>query len=207
MSMMRRVLVTAAGAALGVTGCGWYTNIPAQVDVISIEPSSVAVEYLHSKPDSPLKGITAKFTNPTITLAGQPGSIGLTITKVSITYWDTGSGPSLGTIIGKEQRLLTTVRVGTSAMREDYSKGYQEMDPTTAGGVSEWQKKRLIIGQGKFLAPIVNYDVLLLGSSENTTQRRSIIYAQVFLEGEDDAHWPFSRGGISIPITFADTVY
>jgi len=199
-------------ALLATPGCGWYTNFPAQLDVITIEPAVVAIEYVRTKPESPLQGITAKYTQPTVTFAGQPGSIGVTFRKIGVTYYTPGSGSkpedcsstSCGTAIadingGKELRLLDFVRVDSSTMREDYEKGYQEMDP------AEFSKKRLIIGQGKALVPVVNNEVLALAVPTKST-RPSMIYAKVIFEGEDDAKWPYTKE-VNIPITFADTTF
>jgi hypothetical protein len=210
--MTRAIAGFGALALLATAGCGWYTNLPAQLDVISIEPAVVAVEYVRTKPESPLQGITAKYTQPTVTFAGQPGSIGVTFRKIGITYYRPGSGSEpgdctatkCGDVIadinsGKELRLMEFVRVDTSAMREDYEKGYQEMDP------AEFSKKRLIIGQGKAQVPIINNEVLTLAVPTKTT-RPSMIYAKVIFEGEDDAKWPYTKE-VNIPITFADTSF
>ncbi len=203
--MTARMWILGGALALGLPGCGWYTNVPAAINVINIEPSTVAVEYLLSKPDGTIKGITAKYTNPTVTMAGQPGSIGATFKNMGIAYYSPGAGVCCGNIIpdinaGKELRMKAFVRVDSSAMREDYEKGYQEMDP------AEFQKKRLTIGQSKFVVPVVTNDVLALAApAPGKGTRPTIIYAQVILEGEDDARWPYTKE-LFIPITFSDTV-
>ncbi|MBM3271005.1 MAG: hypothetical protein FJZ01_25510 [Candidatus Sericytochromatia bacterium] len=200
--MIARTSVLGAAFALGLAGCGWYTNFPAAIDVVSVEPSTVAVEYLHSKPDGPIKGITAKYTNPTITLAGKPGSIGATFRTMNIVYYATGQGVAGGVIPdingGKALVVKSLVRVDSSAMREDYEKGFQEMDP------AEFPKKRLIIGQAKFVAPVVSNDVLALAAPGAST-RPTMIWAHIVLEGDDDARWPYTKE-VMVPITFADTV-
>lgn len=199
--MKRAVLVSGAAVALGAAGCGWYTNVPAMIHVKSVEPATVTVEFSTNVAD---KTIKATFTQPTITLEGQPGSIGATFKDMRIAYYDPEFGkkadvasPSLAIFSGKELNLKAYVRVDTSALHEDPSKEYVEM--------KDIPDKRLIIGSTKFVAPVINNDVVALGSPNAGAQRKSIIFARVVLDGEDDAKFAYSKE-IFIPISFVDGV-
>ena len=198
--MKYAVLVSGAAIALGIAGCGWYTNVPAMIHVKSVEPATVTVEFKTNKAD---QAVTATYTNPTITLEGQPGSIGATYKDMRIAYYDRAvskepdlNKPMAEVAGGQEAYLKAFVRVEPSTQREDPSKGYIEM-----AGMSE---KRLISGTAKFVAPIITNEILSLGDPKATT-RKSLIFARIVLTGEDDAKWQAVKE-IFIPITFVDSV-
>lgn len=198
--MMRVLLVSGAAAALGMAGCGWYTNVPAMIHVKSVVPATVTVEFTKNKTDNV---VTAKYTQPEITLESQPGSIGATFKDMRIAYYDASAGtppsvasPSLDIFSGKELYLKAFVRVEPSTMHEDPSKGYLEM--------KDIPDKRLIIGSGKFVAPVINNHVLEQGDPGKAT-RKNLIFCRIVLEGEDDAKWPYSKE-VFIPISFVDSV-
>ncbi len=198
--MKRTLLISGAALALGASGCGWYTNVPAMITVKSVEPATVTVEFTKNKTD---QTVVSKYTQPTITLEGQPGSIGATFKDMRIAYYrpSQGAAPNLGTPMaevsgGKELYLKAFVRVDTSALHEDPSKAYLEM--------KDIADKRLIIGVSKFVAPVITREILDLGDP-TATARVSLIFARVVIEGEDDAKWPYSKE-IFIPISFVDSV-
>lgn len=198
--MKRTLLLLAIATALGMAGCGWYTNVPAMIHVKSVEPATVTVEFTKNKTDNV---VTAKYTQPTITLESQPGSIGATFKDMRIAYYDRSLGqgpdpkkpmPEIGG--GQELYLKAYVRVEPSTLHEDPSKGYLEM--------KDIPDKRLVIGSAKFVAPVITNEVLALGDPASST-RKSLIFCRVVIEGEDDAKWPYSKE-VFIPISFVDSV-
>lgn len=160
---MKRIGILAAFAVL--TGCGWYTNVPAQLSVVSIEPATVQVA---------IEGSKVTFTNPTVTVQGQNGSIGATFGQANVTYSE-GSG------IGKKS-LAMSLRVEPT-----YLKKY----PTETSTSKEVE---FTPGTGKGLLPIVDQAVV---DALKTTRSMT---ATVTLVGVDDANYPTSLT-LYVPIT------
>lgn len=153
---MKRIGIVAACAAL--SGCGWYTNVPAQVGVVNIEPATVQVA---------LEGSKATFTNPTVTLQGQYGSVGTTFGRADISY-DKDSG------IGNKSMAMS-LRVEPT-----YLKKYPK--ETTAGNTD----LEFTAGSGKALLPVVDQSVV------DALKTKRSITATVTLVGLDDASFPTS---------------
>ncbi|MBU6427891.1 MAG: hypothetical protein KGR26_02665 [Cyanobacteria bacterium REEB65] len=189
-------------AAIG--GCGWYTNIPAQITVKSLQPASV--EYSTTTPSGGSATTTAKVTQPVVTLEGEPGSVGVTYTEVSIIYHqpDGGGTGQKGTVPssingGKPVLTAQNIRVDSSAMRTSAASGSVDMvgmDPSAAAN----QKQPLALGVTEWTAPVVTQDVIAFGkpTGGNTPGQ---IYAEIVLDGVDDAHF-HSTLTLDIPITF-----
>ena len=117
---------------LFITGCGPYTNFPAQIRVKSLDPSSAVVSFQREA-----VGISVQqINNPVLTLQADPGSIGATYTVARILYSD-GAGQRIA-ILGKE--LGVTIRVPPSTFIDAQGK--------------------VVLGVGSSTLPIVNKEVV-----------------------------------------------
>lgn len=159
---MRRIGILAVFAAL--SGCGWYTNVPAQLSVLSVEPSTVHVA---------IEGAKVTFTNPTVTVQGQNGSVGALFTQANVTYGDA---------VPKKTMYLN-LRVEPT-----YLKKYPSESATT-------KEVEFTPGSGKVMLPIIDQDVIDAGKTKRS------ITAAVKLIGLDDARIP-SELDVYVPIVF-----
>lgn len=181
---MKRLL--GMGLALGLmaslAGCGWYTNVPGQVHTRSVEP--LVVSY-----DEPGAGAQATYkatvNQATLTLAGQPGSIGVSFRNLKVRYFVPGSeNPAF------ERSFPIDLRVEPSVYREDPRK--DEL------GTGNWEDGKLIIGTGQLsLTMLVDRSVLDYGFTKSNSQ----LYALLEFTGEDDAKFP-QYLEVSVPIAF-----
>lgn len=86
---MKRTVIAAAATLLSLAGCGWYTNLPAQITVQSVKPGRVTYEPVDTR------GIREiKVDTPVVTLQGEPGSIGASFSKMTIQYFLSNEAPS-----------------------------------------------------------------------------------------------------------------
>lgn len=150
---MKRIGILAVFAAL--SGCGWYTNVPAQVSVVNIEPATVQVT---------LEGAKATFTNPTVTLQGQYGSLGTTFGRADVSY-DKDSG--IGT-----KSMAMSLRIEPT-----YLKKYPTETSTT-------KDVEFVAGGGKAVLPLVDQSVV------DALKTKRSVTATVTLMGLDDANYP-----------------
>ncbi len=153
---MKRIGILAVLAAL--SGCGWYTNVPAQLSVTNIEPATVQVT---------IEGSKATFTNPTVTVQGQNGSLGATFGRADIKY-DGDSG------IGNKSMAMS-LRVEPT-----YLKKYPRESLTNT------QDLEFVAGTGKAVLPIVDQSVV------DALKAKRSVTATVTLMGLDDANYPTS---------------
>lgn len=165
----------ATSLLLMTAACGPYTNVPAQIHVKSIEPSSVTVTYKTEN-----NSLTSTFTNPTISFVGEPGSIGATFNRALITYFYVdGEAKSVSSLV--PQDLDIHIDVGTS--------NYKDPDDS----------KKIQLGTGSWLAPIVNRAITDYGADRSSPAK--VLTAEIALEGRDYAWFPIYKT-ISIPINF-----
>ncbi|MNR81283.1 hypothetical protein D3C72_120230 [compost metagenome] len=192
---MKRLL--GMGLVLGVmaplAGCGWYTNVPAQIHVKSVAPSAITVTY--KEPGTGAKATyDATISDAVLTLAGDPGSIGATFYQVKVdftdgTTQDDKGNPAKATGLST-QAIDMSFRVEPSVFREDPRK--DEL------GTKNWEEGKLIIGTGQMsLGAIVNRQVLDYGFKRTS----NVVTALVTLSGYDDAKFPTSVT-VNVPITF-----
>ena len=191
---MKRLL--GMGLVLGVmaplAGCGWYTNVPAQIHIKSVSPSSITVNY--KEPGTGAKALyDATISDAVLTLAGDPGSIGATFYTVSVKFTDgtNGSNGNPGAATGlNDQAIDMSFRVEPSVFREDPRK--DEL------GTKNWEDGKLIIGTGQMsLGAVVNRQVLDYGFKRTS----NVVTALVTLSGYDDAKFP-ATVTVNVPITF-----
>lgn len=177
-------MVAALGALTLLTwlsGCGWYTNVPAQLHVASIDPSTVSVVFNGTNPP--------QFTNPTVTLAGEPGSIGADLSDAAISYTDpskTGNASAITALNMPGQGIGLRVEAA-------YLKSYG-----TTGNTST--NPEFVAGTGKAVLPIVNQRVL--DYAKQGDPKPGSVTAYVVLKGLDDAHLP-AQVAFFVPVVFS----
>jgi hypothetical protein len=165
--------IGAIALLLGLAGCGWYTNVPAQISVQGVEPGTVGVAFDTS--GSPT------FTNPTITAIGEQGSIGATYVKAEVTYFDSAN-KAISELDAKG--VFLSLRVSPASLTP-YSS-----DPT--------KDRTFTQGIGKTVLPIVSQKVLDYAK----TNKPGTIYAHVLMIGEDDAKFGTTLNAY-VPIVFS----
>lgn len=161
----------------GLAGCGAYTNVPAQVHVTHIEPATVGVVFSGTNPP--------QFTNPTVTITGEPGSIGTNLWKANIAY-------KVGTETAEKAMFLTdsaiSLRVEPSMLKSYGTSGNSSTAP------------EFVLGSGKAVMPVVNQKIL--DYAKSTDPKPGSLNAIVTLTGGDDALWP-TNVTFQIPIVFS----
>ncbi len=183
---MKRLL--GMGLILGLmaplAGCGWYTNVPAQIHVKSIQPSAVTVSY--AEPGAGAKATyAATVGDAVLTLSGDPGSIGASYRSASVSYYAPGNENAVF-----ERTFPIDLRVESSVYREDPRK--DEL------GTGNWTDGKLIIGTGQVSLPmLVDRAVLDYGFGRTS----GMLYALIRFTGEDDAKFPQNLE-VSVPIVF-----
>lgn len=165
--------IGAVALLVGLAGCGWYTNVPAQISVQGVEPGTVGVVFTSS-------GAPA-FTNPTITAIGEQGSIGATYTQASLTYFD-GAGKAISELEAKG--VFLNLRVEPSSLT-----------PYSGTGTTDRTFKQ---GTGKAMLPVVNQKVLDYAKAN----KPGPVTAQVSMLGQDDAKFPAALN-VYVPIVFS----
>lgn len=155
-----------------LAGCGLYTNVPAQIQLDAPPDSIVAtVDYKVQQGT-----ITAEIKNPTITLVGEPGSIGVTYDEISIEYLPSGLNLNPPTVV-----IAGSIRVPSSHQFDENGNA--------------------IPGKATTELPIISSQVVALGSPNTDGRINSQISAKITLNGTDDAGFPSSYT-FFIPINF-----
>lgn len=185
---MKRFLL---GSALlttlaSLSACGFYTNVPAQIKVAQV----VGGNLLYEKPDLSDGGRrSVTITEPTMTLVGEPGSIGVTYDTIKVDYLQINLKPVPATEI-PPMDLRVSMRVESSNFPSDLLTG-----PLTR----EQMGVSLQIGKATVKLPIITRHVSAYGAklSENV----AALTAQLRISGTDDAGFP-ANIDVYVPITF-----
>jgi hypothetical protein len=176
------VLLAALASA---SACGLYTNVPAQIKVAQV----VGATLFYEKPDATDGWREVKIEDPTMTLVGEPGSIGVTYEKMKVDYLQINEKPvAAGEIPPMDLRV--SIRVESSNFPSD----------PLAGPLSREQMGvALAVGKTTVTLPIVTRHVSAYGAkvSENV----AALSAQLTLKGVDDAGYP-AELIVYVPITF-----
>lgn len=184
---MKRVLLCLA-AALSVSSCGLYTNVPAQYHVAEVKPASLT----YQKPDT--DGYRSIEVVPgQVTVVGEPGSIGVTFDSARVSYVSDYSRGQAGLISEGE---ISTLNLRMSLRVE--SSNYPS-DPT--GGAIDQKAigQATYVGRNTVTLPVVTRHVEDYGMK--TAINASAITAQVTFKGTDDAGFP-AELVVYVPITF-----
>lgn len=171
--------------ALVGSGCGLYTNIPAQIKVAEVVGATVT----YDRPDAADGWRNVKVETPSVTLVGEPGSIGVTYERIKVLYLMINEQPIAAKEI-PDMNLRMSVRVESSNF---------PTDPLAGPLARDQMGTTLQVGKSTVTLPIVTRHVTAYGAklSENAAS----LSAQVTLTGADDAGVPASLT-IYVPITF-----
>lgn len=182
---MKRVLLCLA-AALSVSGCGLYTNVPAQYHVAEVKPASLT----YQKPDT--DGYRAIEVVPAqVTVVAEPGSIGVTFDTAKVSYV---SDFARNTFVSESDISTLNLRLSFRVESSNYPS-----DPT--GGPIDQKAigQAVHVGRNTITLPVVTRHVEDYGMK--TAINASAITAQVKLTGTDDAGFP-AELAVYVPITF-----
>lgn len=156
-----------------VSSCGYYTNIPAQIK-LGAPTDSITATVTYTVGGS--NQLTADIKNPTISLEGEPGSIGVTYDQIAIKYLPDSVSP--------EVVIAGSIRVPSSHQFDADNK--------------------LVVGHTKTELPIISSNIVQLGSPLASNRITTQVSAQVTLSGTDDAGFPASYQ-FFVPINFLTT--
>lgn len=182
-------LVMAVTLAGSIAGCGFYTNLPAQVFVATVKPGNVIFE----PPDT--RGIRAvKITNPEVMLRGELGSIGATFNAMNAKYYLSSGSPANAADLPSLNMGLT-FRVDSSNLPADVN--------TAEAVVQAEIGQRITPGRTTFELPVITRHVEQFGLKSGSTGdgNAAAVYASVSLKGFDDANFAI-QVDVFAPITF-----
>ncbi|HEY9723744.1 MAG TPA: hypothetical protein V6D47_17155 [Oscillatoriaceae cyanobacterium] len=186
---MKRLLLI-LGTALSCASCGLFTNVPAQVHVENVTPGTI--DYTIA---SATQSAVYKETQPTATIVGEPGSIGVTFTTMDVQYADPTNNLTPKPLDSKSVaplELRFTVRVDSSNYPADPAAA-QPIDQTKIG-------QQVNVGKTTITLPVITRQVETFGD-QKLNYGDAGITAEVTLSGTDDAGFPASVQ-LDIPITF-----
>ena len=160
----------ALGALL--PGCGYYTNIPAQITLMGTTPGRVTYE-----PDK-----TLKIEDPLVTLRADPGRIGATFNSMKVSYFDAAGKPLTAD--------LPTMNLGLTFHVDSSNFSSNPIDPTKPM-VQADTGRTLYTGLSVFTLPILTRLVEQYGSKASANAAG--VFAQVIIAGADDANFPIEQ--------------
>ena len=176
--------------AIALSGCGLYTDLPAQVHVSNVTPGIIT----YTKPDA--EGYRDDtITEPQLTLIGEPGSIGVTFVEMTVDYLNNAE-QFVPTSDLPELKLRTAFRVESSNYSSNPADASKPIDQTQVG-------KSVYAAQNTQTLPICSRWVEDYGRS--TANNAAVLTAQVKLSGYDDAGWP-QEVDVDVPIVFNGTL-
>lgn len=167
--------LAALGLAAALAGCGLYTNIPAQIKLGAAQTSTATVTYTVDQ-----NRISADVKNPSITLEGEPGSIGVTYNEIAIEYL-----PASLSLNPRQVVIAGSIRVPSSHQFSE----------------SEGGSRQVVVGKTTTEIPVISSHVVQLGNPLSANRINSQISAKVTLRGTDDAGFPASIE-FFVPINF-----
>jgi len=145
-----------------LAGCGYYTNLPAQIKLDAPTDNNITATVTYTVGEA--NQLSADIKNPKVALTGEPGSIGVTYDEISIKYLPESVSPAV-TIAG-------SIRVPSSHQFDENS--------------------NVITGRVETEIPVLSSKIVQLGSPLASNRITSQISAQVTLSGTDDAGFPAS---------------
>lgn len=182
---VKRLLVSLA-ALSSLSACGMFTNVPAQIFVASVKPASLS--YQKADADGFRE---VKIEAPEVTIQGEPGSIGATLTTMAVRYYKPDGKTALDASKVSAVNTFLTIHVPTSNFPS--AVGGNPMDVTQTG-------KMVNVGSVTTQVPVVNRHIedygKDLGEYANAT-----LTAEVKWTGTDDAGFSVELL-FHVPITF-----
>jgi hypothetical protein len=184
---VKRFLPYIIAAVAALPGCGYFTNVPAQIVVAEVKPATLVY-------GEGTTGNTIKIDSPEATLRTDAGSIGATFNSIYVQYYDINRAPIATTKLPQLQ-LGMTVRVEGS----QYSSN--PLDPANAITQAE-QGQKVWFGRTTVPLPIVTRHVEQYGGDTTSTGNQAGIWAMVTMKGVDDANFDTSLI-FYVPIMFS----
>lgn len=171
--------------AAALAGCGTFTNVPAMISVKDLKPGVLTYQFTNATAGAR----EIKIDQPTVTLAGQPGSIGVTYDRMLVTYLDAQTEAPVDRAKLPPLSLRSTFRIDSSALP----------GPTGATGLIDQTKlgQQVFVSSTVLTLPVVNSYVEQYG----LTVFSPGVTAQVVLQGSDDAGFPADLA-FYVPISF-----
>jgi hypothetical protein len=178
-------------ASLATSGCGYYTNIPAQITVYETKPGRVS--YSGS---ATVGTALTHVDDPNVTLRAEPGSIGATYNKMTVTYYRAIDGVQIGSNLIPPLKLGFTVHVDSSNYPSNPMDIGKPIDQAAVG-------KSIWVGRTSFIPPIMTRHVEQYGATANGNDgNQAGLFAKLELVGSDDANFDASLT-LFVPITFS----
>jgi hypothetical protein len=184
---VKRFLPFIVAAVAALPGCGYYTNVPAQIVVADVKPATLVYG----------EGTTAnsiKIDSPEVTLRTDAGSIGATFNSMYVQYYNINRAP-----IG--QNDLPQLQLGMTVRVEGSQYSSNPLDPANAITQSE-QGQKVWIGRTTVPLPIVTRHVEQYGGRTTNDGNQAAIWAMVTMKGVDDANFDATLI-FYVPITFS----
>jgi hypothetical protein len=172
-------------ALVSLSGCGTFTNVPAQVKVAKVDGATLTYE----KPDATDGWRTVKIDPAILTLQGEPGSIGVTFEQMKVDYFQINN-----TRVPAAKIPVMDLRVSVRVESSHYPN-----NPAAAPLNQADVGKTVYAAKTDVELPIVTRHVSAYGGELDTNA--GAIWAQVELIGNDDAGFP-AKLVAYVPITF-----
>jgi hypothetical protein len=173
---------------LATPGCGFYTNIPAEVVVTEIQSASLVY-------GGGINEAGIKITEPTCVLRTNPGSIGADFTDLLVNYYNI-SGAQIASTDIPPMKLYYTIHVDGSNFSANPLDTNAPMPQPDVG-------KNIWVGRTIVTLPVVTRHVEQYGSRPNPPDGNYAgISAKVTLSGKDEALFPITVV-FSVPIMFS----
>lgn len=182
---MKRFLPFIIAAVTALPGCGYFTNVPAQIVVADVKPATLVY-------GEGTTGNTIKIDSPEVTVRTDAGSIGATFNSIYVQYYDTNRAPIPAT-------KLPQLQLGMTARVEGSQYSSNPLDPANALTQAE-QGQKVWIGRTTIPLPIVSRHVEEYGGDAAANQAG--IWAMVTMKGVDDANFDTSLI-FYVPIMFS----
>lgn len=184
---MRRFITAIFATTLCITGCGYYTNVPAQV-VATVTPARLV--YGEGTASN-----TVKITEPEVSFRTEPGSVGVTYNRITVKYFKID-----GTAVAASD--LPPLKLGLTCHVDGSQLPSNPLDP--AKGINQAaQGKEVWVGRVTVALPIVTRHVEQYGGrTSGPDVNQAGVFAQVQMDGADDAGFDSSIT-FFVPIIFS----
>lgn len=175
-------------ALVATPGCGFYTNVPAEIVVTEVQGASLVY-------GTGINEASIKITEPTCVLRTNPGSIGADFTLMEVSYLNIAGSAIAATDI-PPMKLWYSIHVDGSNFTDNPLSLNGPM-PNVDVGKNVW------IGKTNVTLPIVTRHVEQYGAkTELNAGNYAGVSAKVTLSGKDEALFPISVV-FSVPIMFS----
>ncbi|MDB5096005.1 MAG: hypothetical protein JWM80_426 [Cyanobacteria bacterium RYN_339] len=184
---MKRFLPIIVAALAALPGCGYFTNIPAQVVVAEVKAASLVYG----------EGTTAnsiKIDSPEAVLRTDPGSVGVTFNSINVTYYKID-----GTAVAATD--LPPLKLGMTCHVDGSQYPSNPLDPANSITQAD-QGHKVWVGRTTVTLPIVTRHVEQYGGRTTNDGNQAGIFAKIVMNGVDDANFDSSIT-FFVPIVFS----